>query len=356
MIRTDLAVERMFGHHLWGSPFETIEDVVVAFGALQAQEYPVAKWSVGQRARDVDDSMVEAALSDGIVLRTHVLRPTWHFVSARDIRWIVSLSAPRVNALNAYVYRQTELDDELFTKSQKLIGDALAGGNHLTRTEIAGVLEQADILAEGLRLAYIIMRAELDALICSGLRRGKQHTYALLDERATQAEEIDREEALAELTRRYFTTRGPATLKDYIRWSSLTARDAREGLDMVKPTLEPEVLEGRTYWRAAGAPFGEQSSPKVDLIQGYDECIMSYSESRDALAPKESRTGTQVSPFTHAILLDGHLIGHWKRVPRRNSMGIATSLYRKLNRAEEAALAAAVEAFGRFLGVSTTVL
>ncbi len=207
----------------WRTRSETPRDVVRWLGALQAQEFALAKWSIAQRTRGMNRGDVEQAFADGVILRTHVLRPTWHFALGEDLRWLLKATAPRVNTLNAYYNRQHKLDTKLFAKSNSIIAKALEGGAHLTRSELAAVLTRGGIRAAGNRLAYIVMRAELDAIVCSGAMRGKQHTYALLDERIPHGKTLDREEALAELARRYFTSRGPATLNDFARWSSLTA-------------------------------------------------------------------------------------------------------------------------------------
>jgi len=351
MRSAEIVRHRMHSQHLWGHPLESPEEVVRRLGALQAQEYAYAKWSVAQRAAGVDEAAMDQALAIGTILRTHLLRPTWHFVLPEDIRWLLKVSAPRVNALNAYYYRQHGLDDELFATSNATLANALEPGGHLTRKELAIALGRAGILASGPRLGMIMMRAELDAVICSGAPRGKQQTYALLDERAPEARTMDTDEALAELTRRYFTSRGPATLKDYLRWSSLTATEGKEGLYAIESELGREVIDGRTFWFVTPSYNAKKLVNVVDLVQGYDECIMSYSESRDVLLAGAAKlAGThKVQPFLHAILLDGRLIGHWKRSLERGSVAIETSFYRPLDRAEMAALDSALENYGRFV-------
>ncbi|HEV8264014.1 MAG TPA: winged helix DNA-binding domain-containing protein [Gemmatimonadales bacterium] len=317
--------------------------------ALQAQEFPLAKWSVAQRTRGATRADVEQAFADGVILRTHVLRPTWHFVLGDDIRWLLKVTAPRVHALNAYYHRQHELDNKVFAKCNSLIAKALRDGAHLTRRELAVVLAGAGIRASGPRLAYIVMRAELDAIVCSGAMRGKQHTYALLDDRAPHAKALDYDAALAELTRRYFTSRGPATLNDFLRWSSLTATEGRDGLASVAGELESEVVDGRTYWFEGSRGVRTARTPAVDLVQGYDEIIMSYSESRD----DSFRLGD--APFFHAVLLDGRLVGHWRPTAKRNSIRIEMVLKRALNGVEAKALDAAVRAYGKFVGGPVTL-
>jgi hypothetical protein len=282
-------------------------------------------------------------------VRTHVLRPTWHFALGEDIRWLLKATAPRVHALNAYYNRLHKLDPKLFAKSNSIIAKALEGGAHLTRRELGAVLKRGGIHASGNRLAYIVMRAELDAIVCSGAMRGKQHTYALLDERTPGVKAFEREAALAELTRRYFRSRGPATLNDFARWSSLTAAEGREGLALVTSELESDVIAGKTYWFGPLPRASRSAKPTVDLVQGYDEIIMSYSESRDS-----SFTAVD-SRLLHAVLLDGRMIGKWKPVAQRNSLVLKTVLNRALTRVEKDALGAAIHAYTRFAGVPLTV-
>ena len=341
---------RLRAQRLRGTPFESPRDVVGWLGAMQAQEFHLAKWSIAQRTRDANLAAIDQALADGVIVRTHVLRPTWHFALGEDIRWILKATAPRVNALNAHYERKYTLDAKVLTRSSGIIAKALEGGTHLTRQELASVLKRAGIRAQGTRLAYIVMRAELDAIVCSGARRGKQHTYALLDERVPRAKTLDRDAAIAELTTRYFTSRGPATLKDFLTWSSLTVKEGREGLALAARALESDVLDGKTYWFGAGAARPARSAPPTaDLVQCYDEIIMSYSDSRD----NSFRVGQ--GPFYHAVLMDGRLVGHWRPVAKGKNVRLDMALRRSLDRAETKALDKAIDAYGRFLGVRLTI-
>src|SRR5262245_45280506 len=322
----------MRSQHLWGAPLDGPEAVVRGLTAMQSQEFAVAKWSVAQRADGVDHAAMARAFADGAILRTHILRPTWHFVLPEDIRWLLALVGPRVHALNRYYYRQAGLDDRLMARSDDLLARTLEGGRQLVRSELAAVLERDGIAASGLPLAYVLMRAELDGIICSGAPRGKQQTYALLDERAPPSRSLDRDAALAQLTRRYFAAHGPATLKDFLWWSSLTATEARRGLDLVGSDLESLVVDGRTYWFGPAAPPATIASPRIDLVQGYDETIVAYTESRDVLGAAGGlpvATGDR-SLFLHAVLLDGQVIGHWRHAPRRRTIVVETALHRPL--------------------------
>jgi winged helix DNA-binding protein len=352
-----IVTERLHNQNVWGDPLATPEAVVSRMAAIQAQEFAYAMWSVAQRANGASLTAIDQAFATGAILRTHVIRPTWHFVAATDVRWILQVSAPRVHALNAYYYRQLGVDAPLCVRTNKLFAKVLQGGRQLTRSDMAAVLERAGISASGTRLAYVLMRAELDGVICSGALRGRQHTYALLDERAPQANALSRDDALAELTRRYFVSRGPATLKDYLGWSSLTAREGTNGLDMIKEQLEHEVVNGRTYWFASSPATRRPNFPVVDLLQGYDEYVMSYSESRDVLFTPglPSARPLDRAAYYHAVMLDGRLIGHWRHRLEKDRVVIETQLARALGAAETRAFDSAVMRYGRFLGLPVIV-
>lgn len=220
MARFDIPRQRLRNQGIAGATFKKPGDVVEWLAAVQAQDYAGAKWALGLRLQDATDDDVEQAFAEGAILRTHLLRPTWHFVTPADIRWMLALTAPRAHAVNADMSRKLELDNALFKRSNAALARALHGGRQLTRDELRGVLQKAGIATDGgLRLGYLLMRAELDGMVCSGARRGKQFTYALLDERAPHAKTLGREEALAELAQRYFVSRGPATVQDFAKRS-----------------------------------------------------------------------------------------------------------------------------------------
>jgi len=215
MKERDLVRRRLTNHRLERSEFRKPADVVQWLGAVQAQDYAGAKWALGLRAKGLTDADFDRAFDEGTILRTHILRPTWHFVTPADIRWMLALTFRRVHAANAHTYREFELNASVFRRSRKAIERELRGGKDRTRAELASVLRRAGIAAKGIRLAALMIDAELEGVIVSGPRRGTQFTYALVEERAPRGRTVDREEALAELTTRYFSSHGPATLRDY---------------------------------------------------------------------------------------------------------------------------------------------
>ncbi|NOU26386.1 MAG: winged helix DNA-binding domain-containing protein, partial [Polyangiaceae bacterium] len=301
-------------------------------GPMQAQELAYAKWAIAQRCAEsalVTEAVVARAFADGAIVRTHLLRPTWHFVAAEDLRWLLRVSAPRVHALNAYQARKLELDATTLSKSMDVIARSLEGGVYCTRDMLAEALARGGVVAAGHRLAYVMMHAELEALVCSGPMQGKQQTYALVDERVPKvAGELTGDEALAALTVRYFRARGPATAKDYATWASLTLGDARRGIALVEK-LERREVSGRTYFAfGEGAP--ERGAPEVRLVQGYDEIIMSYSESKDVLfagAPRAPVLTKGPAAFMHAILAQGRVIGHWRHTLEKKRVRVETKAY-----------------------------
>lgn len=345
----DIRQQRLTNQHLTGNLFTTASEVVAWLGAVQAQDYAGAKWAVAQRTTGLTNAAIEQAFAAGAILRTHVMRPTWHFVTPEDIRWMLALTAPRVKALNAYYCRKLELDEATLGRSNDVLAKGLQGGNQLTRPELAAILRQFGLPADNLlRIGYIMGQAELDAIICSGALRGKQHTYALLDERAPQARTLERDEALAELTRRYFSSHGPATLPDFVWWSGLTTSDARAGLELAKLHLVREVSDGQTYWLPASPLPVNAAPPKVHLLPAYDEYTVAYKDRTAILDPvytEQARNGI----FNPVIVVGGRIAGTWKRTVKKEAVVIALSLFTSLTEAENQAVVVAAKQYGDFL-------
>jgi len=347
----ELLSARLGNQQLIGSTSRKPAQVVSWLCAMQAQDFPAAKWAIGLRAPGVQDGDVEQAFNDGQILRTHVLRPTWHFVAPEDIRWLLALSSPRIHAVNAYYYRQLGLDAKIFAKSCAMIQRVL-DGETMTRVELATYLKRAKVPADGLKLAYLMMQAELDGVICSGPRRGKQFTYALLDQRVAKAKPRARDEALAELAKRFFSSHGPATVRDFAWWSGLTAKEAQEAIDSVRPTLESSTISGLTHWSADDRP-GSAKSVIAMLLPNYDEYLIAYKDraafvDHARAANIAARTG---GAFANHLMIDGRLAGGWSRTIKPNVVHIDVAPYKKLTPAQSRAVSSAVECYGEFLGL-----
>jgi hypothetical protein len=313
-------------------------DVVRRLLAMQAQLPTEALWSVAQRC-GASPAAVAQALDAGLILRTHVLRPTWHLVAATDLRWLLALTGPRVEAGLARRYRVLGLSNAIVARSERVIADSVADAS-LTRTELSAVLTEHGIPATGEYLTAILMHAEVSGLMCSGPSRGVHHTYTALDRRVSPAPEVEGEAALAEMALRYFATRGPATLADFSWWSGLAMGAARTGLEAVRGHLATCEMDGRRYF------FEERTAasgraPRIALIQCFDELIVSYRESRDVVrsGPVDFAPMEFIDGYRHPVLRDGRLLGLWRPVP---SGGVDTRIMAPLDGATERALGRAV--------------
>jgi hypothetical protein len=337
-----IRAQRLDAQHLT-NPRLAPAEVVAAFGAMQAQEYAMAKWAIGLRAPGTTDADIEQLVDTGAILRTHPLRFTHHFVAPADIRWLIALLGPRTIARAAPRWRVLELDAKTIAKSQRVLAKALEGGKHLVRAEVGALLKRHRIAPDGQRLPHIIGRAELDGLICSGPRRGNQITIALIDERAPRTRTWTREESLAELAKRYFTTRGPATLQDFIWWSGLPAADAREAM-----ALNELESDGPRYWRG---DRGSRLPARAYLIPSYDEYAVAYRD-RGAIGtpPKHARNFGETTLLGPGIVIGGEVVGSWSRTFASSGVRVELRTWRKLTPRESGSVARATETYTAFVG------
>lgn len=330
--------------------------VVKRLVAVQSQDFAGAKWALGLRLRGSNETQVERAFNEGKILRTHVLRPTWHFVLPEDIRWLLELTGSRVEAGNAGMQRKAGLDAATFRKSEQVLARALHGGAHLTREELRAELHGTGLDTEHeFRLAYVLMHAELKGLICSGPRRGKHFTYALLDDRAPAGRKRSRDQALVELTRRYFVSRGPATEHDFAKWSGLTLADVRRGLETAGRALHREMLEGKEYW-SGEAVRPTRFAGRAHLLSVFDEYVSSYKgHSAIAAEPISQRLRAFGNVLTGIIVVDGIIVGTWKRKLATGEAHLTLELFRGLVGDEREAAMQAAERYARFHGVKAAV-
>ncbi|MGZ3571356.1 MAG: winged helix DNA-binding domain-containing protein [Gemmatimonadaceae bacterium] len=352
MPRPDIARQRLINQELVGPTSKTAYEVVARLGAVQAQDYAASKWGIAQRTGGLTDAQIEKEIDDGTIVRTHVLRPTWHFVAAADIGWMLALTAPRVHSANAFWYRWLEVDDAVARRGRGVIEKALSDGKHLTRAELGQALTSATIQVENpTRLACIVMRAELDGVICSGARRGKQATYALLEERVSRPTSLERDAALSELARRYFTTRGPAMIADFAWWSGLTAADARRGVEAAATYVEHRSIEGRSYWFSPGERPVRISSPLAHLLPNFDEYFVGLKDRSAFGARLES---SKVKPRTtalagHVLAVNGQMVGGWRRTLVGRKVVVEPKPLIRLSEPERRAVEVAARKLGRFL-------
>lgn len=327
-------------------------DAVVAWhGAMQAQDYAHARWAVGLRLPDASDAGISAAIDRGDIIRTHVLRPTWHLVAASDIRWMLDLSAPQIKAACAALNRQLGLDEAIFQRCNEVFRKVLAGGRQLTREELMAELAHSGIAADRHQATHIMVWAELDAVVCNGAHRGAKNTYALFDERVPAQKLPARADALAELARRYFTSHGPATLADFQWWSGLRVADARAGLEAVQHQLISETMDGQVFWMAdAPAPKGTPASG-LHLLPAFDEFLVSYKDRSASLdTSKQAQAITGNGIFKPVIVSGGRVRGVWRRELKKDTVAIETELFEALSDDEKNMFRAAATRFARFVG------
>ena len=351
-LKLDIVGQRLLNQKLVRSDLKKPVEIVSWLGAVQSQDYAGAKWALALRAPALTDADVDRAFDRGDILRTHILRPTWHFVAPKDIRWMLKLTAPRILARNRHYCRKTGLDDRSLARCRKLIERALAGGRHLTRAELAAVLDRAGIPGAGVRLAYLVMDAELEGVICSGPRLGKQFTYALLEERAPKTRALTNDEALAELTKRYFASHGPATLRDFVWWSGLTVKLAKSGLDMLGRAVASETVNGVTYWsvppaRVRRTPV-QAATPVVHLLPNYDELMNALRDRGLFQDPAAQPPANAFLRFPHQLAIDGILRGAWRRTLTNRGIIITVRPFKPLARPEKRALDDEVSRYSRF--------
>ena len=342
---------RLANQHLTTPSLKTAGEVVSLLAAVQAQDYAGAKWAIAQRTPGATDDDVEREISEGRIVRTHILRPTWHFVAATDLRWMLELSAPRIRAAMASYDRKLEIDASVRRQTRNVLTEMLRGGNHLTRTELAAQLTNAGVRSDGTqRLAHLMMHAELDGLICSGARRGRQFTYRLVDECVPPTKYLMRDAALHNLATRYFATRGPATESDFAWWSGLTKADARTAVNSVE-NVQSEVFGGRTYWFVTGTAATEKGV--TSLIPAYDEYLVSYADRTAAQRRVKPEPVGETFSFlgSYVVLINGQIVGRWKGEIRKGAANVELEPLTRLTRAELDGVEEQAERFAAFLGL-----
>ncbi len=346
----DIANSRLVSQQIGATNLKITQDVVGWMGAMQAQDYTMAKWAIGVRLPGATEETVEAAFNDGQILRTHLLRPTWHFVAAVDLYWMLHLTAPQIKVLLKSRHEQLGLSPAVLAKSNRILENGLVGGKHLTREEITAEFHHAHIATDENRLSHLLMVAELEGIVCSGAIKNGKQTYALLEERVTKTPPLNVEEASGKLAARYFTSHGPATLQDFVWWSGLSIRQAKQALEMVKPQLTAETIQSQTYW-FTHLPATPQADPEaVHLLPAYDEFLISYKD-RSATITLENhkKTVSNNGIFRPVLVVNGQVAGIWQRTSKKENVVLQITPFRPLSEGVKNNIEAAAGQYGRFL-------
>lgn len=350
MSLTDISSARLYSQHITSNPYNTVKDLVSRMGAMQAQDPNMIKWAVGVRLPGITEKTVEEAINRGDVIRTHLLRPTWHLVAADDLLWMLRLTAPHIKSSMRSRLRQLGLTEDILAKSNLIIRKALGHGNHLTRQELTAELQKAGIPTTENRSSHLFIHAELDEVICSGALRGKQTTYALLEERVPPTAIPDREESLARLASRYFTSHCPATLQDFIWWSGLSVTDAKRAVEMIKPGFVIEKTEAQEYLLPDTFSFKKDRSEPVHALPAFDEFLISYKDRTASLPPKHHHKAVSNNGIFHPVItVQGKIAGTWKRTIKKNQVHIETRYLESVEKDVRSRVKKAFTRFARFL-------
>jgi hypothetical protein len=353
---TDIALLRLHNQHISRATHKTPADVVGWLGAVQAQDYLGAHWALGLRMKSATEKDIDRALVERSIIRTWPMRGTLHFVRADDAKWMLTLMATRVVKRAAYRAKQLGLDEVLFNRSKELFIKALQGGKQLTRDELYQVLEKGGISTTNYRGLHILGHHAQEALLCFGARQGKQQTFTLFNEWVSNSKEFDKDQALAEITVRYFTSHGPATIQDMMWWSGLTAVEIKAGIASVKSKLTSHMVEGKVYWMSKDMPSIKETHP-IYILPAFDEYFVSY---KDRAAVLKEAYKQNVNPGSNGMLAptivsQGQIIGTWKRMIKKSSVVVTPLPFTKLSNREYEGFEEAAMRYGTFLQAFVTI-
>ncbi|MDU1891027.1 MAG: winged helix DNA-binding domain-containing protein [Dysgonomonas sp.] len=340
---------RLLSQQLVNPSFNNPKDLVSWMGAVQAQDYKMVKWALGLRLGSATIKDVEDSLHSGEIIRTHIMRPTWHLVPAEDLRWMMLLTGKRIKAAHrSYGYHRF-IDDELCNKGNDHIVKILEGNNHLTKQEIGEELIKAGIAADPAHIAHFIMSAEVDGLICSGADKKNKVTYALLDERIPPTKELHKEEALTKIALRYFKSHSPASLNDFVWWSGLLITEAREAIKLIESELIKDKFSNDNLFVHQSYKECKEHEDTLHFLPSYDEYIISYKD-RTAVLPLEHqpKAFTNYGIFYPIIMHKGKIVGNWKKATKKGGPIIETTFFDKKIKIDKALIKKAEEKYRAF--------
>jgi hypothetical protein len=346
MNERDIIRLRLVNQQLTRSDFTDPGALVRWMGCIQAQDYGAAVWAIGNRITRIGYSDIERDFNKGRILRTHILRPTWHFIAPEDIRWMLKLTGGKVRRILQRYLKKTGVEEKDLKLSKKIFEKELAGSRWLTRSTLNEMLKSKKINTDEIRMAFHLMDAELEGLICSGPRQGKQFTYMLLEERVPAFKPIDGREAVSEMTKRYFQSRGPATQKDFCWWSGLSTQEAKLGLEMNEKNMACEKIKGAGYWFYEGK--AQLKTTGIQLLPVYDEYAVGYHD-RSAIIHPDHLNLSGSGIFRPVIIHQGKIAGLWKKIAGKGKIHVEKQLFTPMNQAAAAALEKAEKAYKRFL-------
>jgi winged helix DNA-binding protein len=345
-------VTRLLNQQLVRPRFAAPGDLVRWFGAVQAQDYLGSLWAVGQRLKGATEPDVEAAISARSIVRTWPMRGTLHFVPAEDARWMLRLLTPRMIARSASRYRELELDQAAFTRARRVLVRALEGGGRLARPDAYAALQRGGVSPEGQRGIHILGHLAQQQVLCFGPRQGRQPTFVLLDEWVPRAKDLLREEALATLAVRYFSSHGPATRQDFAWWTGLPVREAQAAIDAAGADVRQSERDGRAWWSGRRTPAaGKARGSVVVLLPPWDEYVVAYKDRAEAMGHlRGDEGGVGMAIGKSLVVIDGRVRGSWGRELTATGVRLRFEFWTPLRAAEHAAALREAGRYARFLG------
>jgi hypothetical protein len=351
----EIANARLISQHIAQPHSNSTADIVAYMGAMQAQDYAGALWSIGLRSVSLTRQAIEKAIENRTVIRTWPMRGTIHFLAADDARWITQLTAPRTLRNAASRERALNLDTASMKIARATIEKSLRDGPR-TRGDIMQQLDAAGESTAQQRGYHILWRLAHEGVICFGPRQGKQPTFALLDQWLPKTRDLSGDNALGEIAARYFVSHGPATLKDFAGWSSLPITAARRGIDIASDRIAKTTISSTDYWHAPNQTI--QSGPSAFLLPGFDEFMLGYKDRTPALILEQTH---KIIPggngmFKPTVVIDGQVVGTWKKIERKNTAQIELDAFESFDSTHHARLERAIRRYGEFLDLDITLI
>jgi hypothetical protein len=353
----DISAFRLQSQQVAGTKFKTAKELVSWMGATQAQDFPMARWAVGIRLPGSTEETITSAINNGEVIRTHLLRPTWHLAAPEDIYWMLELTAPQIIAFAKSRDNQLGLTKEVLSKSNSIIEKALQKEKFLPREELVKKFEAAGLPDEDNRASHLLMRAELDGIICSGEAKGNKQTYTLLAERVKKKKVYKRDEALAQLAQRYFTSHAPAAMNDFTWWSGLSVRESKLAFNLVKSGFISQRIGEQTYLFTDSFTTSGRKRGSAYLIPAYDEFLISYKDRSASLSCVDNSKAISTNGiFKPVVVVNGQVKGIWKRSIKKDKVIVETELFNSPDKLIKRLIEKAVITYGHFLKKETEIV
>lgn len=333
MNTSELLNIRLYNQLLTTHSLKEPQEIVSWMGAMQSQSLDLAKWAIGTRLENKTVADIDETLNTGKVIRTHILRPTWHFVSAEDIHWMYDLSNPRLKPIYQSYARMIQVEEEFIYRTIPFLEGMLQGGNHFTKQEITEALACRNIVCDINALNQVINYAEMEGIVVNGRLKGKQQTFTLLEEFAPCKQKLHKEEALERLARKFFTSHAPATINDFAWWSGLSLTECKQALDMIKNDFICETANGRSFWMKSDIKTPPADENSALLLPPFDEFVVSYKDRSELIEENHyGKVMTKNGLFSPTVMLNGEIIGSWKKSIRKGSPKVELSFFEKTSK------------------------